>query len=40
MEIKKKSGLLAQRYKLKSSVFIVIYGVDVENNNVKQFFEE
>jgi hypothetical protein len=37
---KKKSGLPAQRYKLKSSVFIVIYGVDVENNNVKQFFEE
>jgi hypothetical protein len=40
MEIKKKSGLPAQRYKLKSSVFIVIYGVDVENNNVKQFFEK
>jgi hypothetical protein len=48
MEIKKKSGLPPQRYiglkfvffkyRLKSSVFIVIYGV--ENNNRKQFFEE
>jgi hypothetical protein len=26
------------KYRLKSSVFIVIYGV--ENNNVKQFFEK
>jgi hypothetical protein len=26
------------KYSLKSSVFIVIYGV--ENNNVKQFFEK
>jgi hypothetical protein len=29
------------KYRLKSSVFIVIYGVMiVENNNVKQFFEK
>jgi hypothetical protein len=29
------------KYRLKSSVFIVIYGVDdCGNNNVKQFFEE